>query len=50
VLRADGPNGLVRLKDVARIELGADNYDRSAKVNGARCPAWASTCSPAPTR
>jgi hypothetical protein len=26
---------VVRLKDVARIELGADNYDRSAKVNGA---------------
>ena len=34
VLRAEGPNGLVRLKDVARIELGADNYDRSARVNG----------------
>lgn len=35
VLRADGANGMVRLKDVARIELGADNYDRSSKVNGA---------------
>ncbi|MBT9498684.1 MAG: efflux RND transporter permease subunit, partial [Zoogloea sp.] len=35
VLRADGANGVVRLKDVARIELGADNYDRSGKVNGA---------------
>jgi multidrug efflux pump len=35
MLRAEGPNGLVRLKDVARIELGADNYDRSGKVNGA---------------
>ncbi|MDD2668954.1 multidrug efflux RND transporter permease subunit [Zoogloea sp.] len=35
VLRADGANGMVRLKDVARIELGADNYDRSGKVNGA---------------
>lgn len=35
VLRADGANGVVRLKDVARIELGADSYDRSGKVNGA---------------
>jgi len=35
VLRADGANGMVRLKDVARIELGADSYDRSGKVNGA---------------
>ncbi|MDD3352044.1 multidrug efflux RND transporter permease subunit [Zoogloea sp.] len=35
VLRAEGPNGVVRLKDVARVELGADNYDRSARVNGA---------------
>ena len=26
---------MVRLKDVARIELGADCYDRSGKVNGA---------------
>jgi HAE1 family hydrophobic/amphiphilic exporter-1/multidrug efflux pump len=35
VLSASGPNGTVRLKDVARLELGADNYDRNAKVNGA---------------
>jgi hypothetical protein len=51
VLRAEGPNGLVRLKDVARIELGADNYDRTTKrqrLPGVR--AWASTCSRAPTR
>jgi multidrug efflux pump subunit AcrB len=34
ILRADGPNGVVRLKDVARIELGAENYDRTTKVNG----------------
>ncbi len=35
ILRADGPNGVVRVRDVARIELGADNYDRSTTVNGA---------------
>ncbi|MBK8336874.1 MAG: multidrug efflux RND transporter permease subunit [Sterolibacteriaceae bacterium] len=34
VLRAQGPGGLVRLKDIARIELGAENYDRSVTVNG----------------
>ncbi|WP_374266217.1 efflux RND transporter permease subunit [Zoogloea sp.] len=35
ILRADGPAGVVRVRDVARIELGADGYDRSATVNGA---------------
>ncbi len=35
VLKAEGPNGLVRLRDVARIELGAENYDRTTAVNGA---------------
>ncbi|GLT24317.1 multidrug efflux RND transporter permease subunit [Zoogloea oryzae] len=35
ILRADGPNGVVRVRDVARIELGADSYDRSTTVNGA---------------
>ena len=34
ILRADGPSGVVRLKDVARIELGAESYDRTTKVNG----------------
>ena len=34
ILRADGPSGVVRLKDVARVELGAENYDRTTKVNG----------------
>lgn len=34
VLRADGPNGVLRLKDVARIELGAQSYDASNSVNG----------------
>ncbi|HEY9193680.1 MAG TPA: efflux RND transporter permease subunit, partial [Methyloversatilis sp.] len=34
ILRADGAAGVVRLKDVARIELGAESYDRTTKVNG----------------
>ncbi len=34
ILRADGPSGVVRLKDVARIELGAESYDRTTRVNG----------------
>ncbi len=37
VLRA-GPGGaIVRVKDVARIELGAQNYDRMARLNGKSC-------------
>ncbi|WP_043702783.1 efflux RND transporter permease subunit [Tepidimonas taiwanensis] len=34
VLRADGPNGVLRLKDVARVELGAQSYDQSSYVDG----------------
>jgi len=34
VLRASGPNGVLRLKDVARIELGAQNYSQSSMVHG----------------
>jgi len=34
VLRSAGPNGVLRLKDVARIELGAQSYDASNSVNG----------------
>ena len=34
VLRASGPTGVLRLKDVARIELGAQSYDASNSVNG----------------
>ena len=34
VLRASGPNGVLRLKDVARIELGAQNYDQSSLIHG----------------
>jgi hydrophobe/amphiphile efflux-1 (HAE1) family protein len=34
VLRAAGPGGVLRLKDVARIELGAQSYDTANTVNG----------------
>ena len=34
VLRSSGPNGVLRLKDVARIELGAQSYDATNSVNG----------------
>jgi HAE1 family hydrophobic/amphiphilic exporter-1/multidrug efflux pump len=35
VVRASGPGGVVRIRDVARVELGAENYDRSTTVDGA---------------
>ena len=34
IVRAGGPNGVLRLKDVARIELGAYSYDQSVTLNG----------------
>ncbi|WP_428827222.1 efflux RND transporter permease subunit [Azonexus sp. IMCC34842] len=34
VIRASGPNGALRLKDVARIELGAYSYDQSVSLDG----------------
>ncbi|MEP7155097.1 MAG: multidrug efflux RND transporter permease subunit [Betaproteobacteria bacterium] len=34
VVRASGPNGVLKLKDIARIELGALNYDTSNTLNG----------------
>jgi hydrophobe/amphiphile efflux-1 (HAE1) family protein len=34
VVRASGPAGVLRLKDIARIELGALNYDTSNTLNG----------------
>ena len=34
VLRSNGPAGALRLKDVARIELGAQSYDAFNSVNG----------------
>src|SRR5581483_3689721 len=34
IVRASGPNGVLRIKDVARIELGAQTYDTYATVDG----------------
>lgn len=34
VVRAGGPNGVLRLRDVARVELGAQTYDSYATVDG----------------
>ncbi|MDK9689959.1 efflux RND transporter permease subunit [Azospira sp.] len=34
VIRADGPKGALYLKDVARVELGAQNYDASTALLG----------------
>jgi multidrug efflux pump len=34
VIRANGANGVLRLKDIARIELGALNYDTSNTLDG----------------
>lgn len=34
VIRASGPGGLLRLRDIARIELGAYNYDQRVTLDG----------------
>ena len=34
IVRANGPNGVLYLKDVARIELGAQNYNVTSALNG----------------
>lgn len=34
ILRADGPEGVLYLKDVARIELGAQSYDVRTALDG----------------
>lgn len=45
ILRADA-NGLVRLRDVARVELGCQTYNVSSSYNGRRCAIIAITQSP----
>lgn len=35
IIKADGPNGVLYLKDVARIELGAQNYNVASALDGA---------------
>lgn len=34
ILRGNGPNGILRLRDVARIELGAQNYNVRTSLDG----------------
>ncbi len=34
IVRAEGPGGVLRLRDIARIELGAQNYDASTQLLG----------------
>ncbi|GHU40889.1 multidrug efflux RND transporter permease subunit [Betaproteobacteria bacterium] len=34
IIRGSGPDGILRLKDVARIELGANSYSQQTKTNG----------------
>lgn len=34
IVRAQGPSGVLRLKDVARIELGAQSYNVASALNG----------------
>ncbi|MEY3909647.1 MAG: Efflux pump rane transporter BepE [Pseudomonadota bacterium] len=34
IVRAEGPNGILYLKDIARIELGAQTYDINTTLNG----------------
>ncbi len=34
IVRAGGPDGVLRIKDVARVDLGAQSYDQSSSVNG----------------
>ena len=41
------PGGVLRLKDVARVELGALSYDASPRSTASRRSAWRSSCSPA---
>jgi HAE1 family hydrophobic/amphiphilic exporter-1/multidrug efflux pump len=34
VLRSSGPNGVLHIKDVARVELGAQSYDQASQTDG----------------
>lgn len=34
IIRAEGPSGVLRLRDIARVELGAQSYDASTRLLG----------------
>ena len=44
VIRASGPGGVLRLKDVARLELGAFSYDQQVTLDGQPVGHGESTC------
>ena len=51
VVRTGASGAIVRIKDVARLELGANYYNASGRFNGnGRQPCWRSTRRRAPTR
>ncbi len=50
IVRASGPNGVLRLKDVATVELGAQTYDVPATVDGKPSVGMAVFLARAPTR
>jgi HAE1 family hydrophobic/amphiphilic exporter-1 len=41
LIKSDAQGGVVRLKDIARIELGLQTYDMSSTLNGSPCSAIA---------
>ena len=49
LLRANADGSTVRLKDVARIELGAQLYATSARPTASPRSAWVCSCRPAAT-
>ena len=50
VLRANQDGSLVRLADVARLELGKESYNISSRLNGTPTVGGRSSCRPGPTR
>jgi HAE1 family hydrophobic/amphiphilic exporter-1 len=52
IVKADSSNGgqIVRVKDVGRVELGAQTYSQAFRSTASRPPASRFTSRPAPTR
>ena len=50
VLRSNGPNGVLRLKDVARRRPRRADLRRAGHVDGKPAIGWRCSCRPAPTR
>lgn len=46
-LRVNSDGSVVRLKDVARVELGGENYNVIARINGKPAAAWGLSWQPA---